>query len=82
LASEVAEDSITVNAVAPGRIATARLTELYGGELPASELKTIPIRRLGSPDELGAVVCFLASEQAAYITGALIPVDGGLTRSI
>jgi 3-oxoacyl-[acyl-carrier protein] reductase len=82
LSREVGQDGITVNAVAPGRIATARLTELYGTEPPSSELDAIPLGRFGTPRELGALVCFLASQQASYINGALIPIDGGLTRSL
>ena len=82
LASELAEDAITVNAVGPGRIATARTAELYGGEPPKSELDAIPVGRLGAPRELGDVVCFLASRQASYLNGVLVPVDGGLSRSL
>jgi len=81
LAREVGRDAITVNSVAPGRIATARLTEVYGGEPPAAEAEAIPLGRFGEPRELGAVVCFLASAQASYVTGCLIPVDGGVSRS-
>ena len=82
LSRELARDAITVNAVAPGRIATPRLTELYGGRPPQGELGAIPVGRFGTPQELGAVVCFLASSQASYINGALIRVDGGLSRSL
>jgi 3-oxoacyl-[acyl-carrier protein] reductase len=82
LSRELAGDGITVNSVAPGRIATARMTQLYGGEPSQAEKDVIPVGRFGEPREVGDVVCFLASEQASYITGALIPVDGGLTRSL
>jgi 3-oxoacyl-[acyl-carrier protein] reductase len=82
LAREVGSDGITVNAVAPGRIATARLTEVYGGEPPASETASIPVRRFGRPREIGAVVAFLASAEASYLTGCLIPVDGGVSSSL
>ena len=82
LATELAKDAITVNSVTPGRIATARMTELYGGEPPQSELDLIPAGRLGTPQELGDVVCFLASKQASYVNGAVIPIDGGLARSL
>ncbi|HYN69175.1 MAG TPA: SDR family oxidoreductase [Candidatus Eisenbacteria bacterium] len=82
LAGELAGDAITVNSVGPGRIATARMNELYGGEPPQAELDAIPLGRLGTPRELGDVVCFLASRQASYITGAMIRVDGGLSKSL
>jgi 3-oxoacyl-[acyl-carrier protein] reductase len=47
-----------------------------------ADLEAIALRRLGSPREVGDVVCFLASDQAAYVTGTLIAVDGGLTRGL
>jgi 3-oxoacyl-[acyl-carrier protein] reductase len=82
LATELAPQGITVNAVAPGRIATARLRELYGDGPPAEEIAQIPVGRLGEPRELGDLVAFLCSDRASYITGTLIPVDGGLSRSL
>ena len=82
LADEVAADGVTVNAVAPGRIFTARTRALFGEQPPASEIETIPLRRYGTPRELGDVVCFLASRQASYLTGIIVPVDGGLRRSL
>jgi 3-oxoacyl-[acyl-carrier protein] reductase len=82
LAREVAADGITVNSVAPGRLATARTNELFGGEPPQEEFQAIPVGRFGRPRELGDVVAFLCSEQASYMTGTLIPIDGGLTRSL
>jgi 3-oxoacyl-[acyl-carrier protein] reductase len=82
LSRELGADGITVNLVAPGRIATARLTELFGGEPPPGAAQGIPVGRLGQPDELGSVVCFLASARASYVNGVLIPVDGGLTRAL
>jgi 3-oxoacyl-[acyl-carrier protein] reductase len=83
LASELARDGITVNAVGPGRIATARMNELYGGgDPPASEFDAIPIGRFGKPRELGDFVCFLASRRASYLNGVFIPIDGGLSRSL
>jgi 3-oxoacyl-[acyl-carrier protein] reductase len=82
LSREVGRDGITVNAVAPGRIATARLTELYGGQPPESAAGGIPLGRLGEPRELGDVVCFLASRQASYLNGVIIPVDGGSSRAL
>lgn len=83
LSRDLGPAGVTVNAVAPGRIDTARMQEVYGPEGPSEdELATIPVRRLGAPRELGDVVCFLASEQASYVTGATVVVDGGLTRSL
>jgi 3-oxoacyl-[acyl-carrier protein] reductase len=83
LSREVGPTGITVNCVAPGRIDTPRLTELYGeGGPPREELAEIPLGRLGTPRELGDVVCFLASARAAYISGTTVLVDGGLSRGI
>jgi 3-oxoacyl-[acyl-carrier protein] reductase len=83
LARELGPDGITVNCVAPGRIDTPRMAELYGeGGPPAEELAQIPLGRLGSPREFGDVVCFLASDRAAYITGTTVLVDGGAARSL
>ena len=82
LAREVAAQGITVNSIAPGRIDTARLREVYPEGPTADDLATIPMRRLGEPREVGDVICFLASARASYVTGTVIPVDGGLTRSL
>lgn len=82
LANELAVDGITVNSVAPGRLATARMNELFGAAPPADELEAIPARRFGRPRELGDVVAFLCSTQASYVTGSLISIDGGLTKSL
>ncbi|HEU5211864.1 MAG TPA: SDR family oxidoreductase [Gaiellaceae bacterium] len=82
LAREVGLDGITVNSIAPGQIETERLRERYPSGPSASDLQGIPLRRLGTPAEAGDVVCFLASDQAAYVTGTVIPVDGGLTRGL
>jgi len=79
---ELGPSGVTVNAVAPGRIDTERLQEVYPGGPSEADLETIPLRRLGSPREIGDVVCFLASERAAYVTGTTIAVDGGLTRGL
>jgi 3-oxoacyl-[acyl-carrier protein] reductase len=77
LAREVAPKGITVNTIAPGRIDTERLRSV-GDE----NLDWVPMGRLGDPAEIAAVVCFLASDRAGYVTGAVIPVDGGLTRNL
>ena len=74
LAQEVAPRNITVNAVAPGLIQTDMTKEL-----PEDELKRlIPVGRFGKPEEVAAVVAFLASDAAAYVTGEVINVNGGL----
>jgi 3-oxoacyl-[acyl-carrier protein] reductase len=75
LSRELAPKGITVNSIAPGRIDTPRVAQL--GHTDPSE---IPMERLGRAEEIGDVVCFLASVRASYITGAVVPVDGGLTR--
>jgi len=80
LAPEVAEDGVTVNALLPGYTATARITELGIPEETLAE--HIPARRLGRPEELGAMAAFLASEQAGYVTGQAIAVDGGFIRGL
>jgi 3-oxoacyl-[acyl-carrier protein] reductase len=84
LARELGPDGITVNTIAPGRIDTERLREVYGpgGAPEAGDLEQIPLQRVGSPREIADVVTFLASDRSSYVTGAVIPVDGGLTRSL
>jgi 3-oxoacyl-[acyl-carrier protein] reductase len=92
LATEVAADGITVNLLMPGRFATERTSRLDALEaaalgidasaVAAESQKGIPARRYGAPAEFGAAAAFLASQQAAYITGAAIPIDGGLLRTI
>jgi len=83
LARELAPDGITVNTIAPGKIETDRMRALYGPDgPPASDHANIPQGRLGTPAEIAAVAGFLASEAASYVTGTVIPVDGGLGRSL
>jgi len=80
LSREVAPQGITVNCVAPGRIETPRLEELYPDGPSNEQLEEIPLGRWGTPREFGDVVCFLASERAGYVTGQTLVVDGGLKR--
>jgi 3-oxoacyl-[acyl-carrier protein] reductase len=83
LATEVAADGVTVNTVATGRFATDRLASNFGSweEMEQHAHEGVPAGRLGSPEEYGDLVAFLCSERAAYLTGAVIPLDGGLLRS-
>jgi 3-oxoacyl-[acyl-carrier protein] reductase len=83
LANEVAADGITVNTIATGRFATDRLAENWGSweEMEKHAPEGVPAGRLGRPEEYGDLVAFLSSERAAYLTGAVIPLDGGLVRS-
>src|SRR5207245_936324 len=92
LADEVAPEGITVNVVCPGFIATERIEDLTetrakrehrsSQEVMREMVADIPMGRMGRTDELAAAVVFLASERASYITGAVVQVDGGFTRSI
>ena len=82
LARELGPSGITVNSIAPGRIDTERIREVYPDGPTESDLEAIPLRRLGTPREIGDVVAFLCSDRAAYVTGTLLAVDGGLTRGL
>jgi 3-oxoacyl-[acyl-carrier protein] reductase len=82
LSREVGPRGITVNCVAPGRIATPRLEYLYPGGPTDEQLAEIPLRRWGEPREFGDVVCFLASDRARYVSGQTLVVDGGLHRGL
>lgn len=91
LSDEIAKFGIMVNCVAPGMVQTDRTEDLLNSRVAnsgqkredymAEMLKAIPAGRLGSPKEFGDVVCFLCSDQASYITGSTICVDGGKRRS-
>jgi len=83
LATEIAADGVTVNTIGTGRIATDRLAELYGSLEGAEEqaAREVPAGRLGTPREYGDLVAFICSERAGYLTGTVIPLDGGLLRS-
>jgi 2-hydroxycyclohexanecarboxyl-CoA dehydrogenase len=83
LAREMARHGIRVNAVAPGPIQTDMLAQItdnpQGAKIMESVAKTIPLKRLGVPEDVAGVVAFLVSDDAAYLTGQVISVDGGLT---
>jgi 3-oxoacyl-[acyl-carrier protein] reductase len=82
LARELGPSGVTVNCIAPGRIDTDRLLEVYPDGPTEADLAAIPLRRLGSTREIGDLVAFLCSDRGAYITGTTIPVDGGLLRTL
>lgn len=92
IATDLAPYGITVNNIAPGPIMTDRITEILAaraktsGVTPQEQLKrladTVPVRRIGQPNEVGDLCAYLCSPQAGYITGQTIVVDGGINRSI
>jgi 3-oxoacyl-[acyl-carrier protein] reductase len=77
VAQEVASRNITVNVVAPGLIETD-MTRGLTGDAREAWASTIPLKRLGTPDDIAAAVCFLASPEASYITGQVLAVNGGM----
>ncbi len=91
LANEVAADNVLINTVGPGWTRTDRVTQMLQTRAAATAQSAqqaedrivagIPLGRLASPDEIASVVAFLASERASYITGTLVPVDGGIVAS-
>lgn len=78
LSNEVAADGVTVNNVGPGYTATERIQDLFDEEAAQNFMQTIPAGRFGQPEEIAAAAVFLASQQAAYITGQTLIVDGGV----
>lgn len=92
LATEVAADGVTVNMVLPGRIGTDRVDQLDAArakregidieEVRRQSRATIPAGRYGEPEEFAAVVAFLASARASYVTGSMLRVDGGMIRNV
>ena len=85
LSQEVAADGITVNCVAPGRILTDRLIQLNGGSEEAARQSAgqgVPMKRVGAPADMGNAIAYLCSEEAGYITGVTLQVDGGLIQGL
>jgi len=81
LSREVGKHGITVNCIQPGRIMSEQIRRKYSPEFRAKQsAEEIPVGRYGEPEELAALAVFLASPVAGYITGAVLPVDGGLRR--
>jgi 3-oxoacyl-[acyl-carrier protein] reductase len=79
LVDEVAPHGVTVNAVAPATIITPTFSQFHNLE---ARVANTPLKRPGKPEELGGTVAFLASQQAGFITGQVIQLDGGMTRSL
>ena len=92
IATDLAPFGITVNTIAPGPVLTDRITEIFSArarsagttrdELLRRFAETIPLRRLGRPEEIGGLCAYLCSPQAGYLTGQTIVVDGGINRAI
>jgi 3-oxoacyl-[acyl-carrier protein] reductase len=84
LADELGPRGIRVNGLLPGRVDTDRVRSLDGPDpaVRAAHEGTIPLRRYGDPAEFGRVAAFLLSPAASYVTGAMVPVDGGIGRGL
>ena len=83
LATEIAPDGVTVNSVQPGTHATDRMRQLNSGSDDFSRVAAgIPVRQVGRPEDFGADVAFLCSDQARFVTGAALQVDGGAYRGL
>jgi 3-oxoacyl-[acyl-carrier protein] reductase len=84
LSLEVASQGVTVNSVQPGIHITDRFRQLYGDDEDsvAAVAENIPVRTVGRPEDFGAVVAFLCSSAARFVTGAALPVDGGASRGL
>lgn len=85
IANETASDGVTVNSIATGRIKTDRLRALYRGDeiaMANAASAEVPAKRVAAPDEFAPLVAFLCSQQARYITGQTISIDGGLIRGL
>ncbi|MGA0212859.1 MAG: SDR family oxidoreductase, partial [Flavobacteriaceae bacterium] len=92
LSLDIAPFNITINNTLTGYFETERISQLNNAKaktlgVPVEEIRkaleaTVPMNRFGKPEEYASLVCFLASEQASYITGTNIPIDGGLVKSM
>jgi 3-oxoacyl-[acyl-carrier protein] reductase len=82
MSRELGPKRITVNSIAPGRIDTERIREVFPDGPSEDDLRSIPLQRLGTPREIGDVVAFLCSDRASYVTGTVVPVDGGIIRAL
>ena len=80
LALETAAHGITVNCVCPGPVATPGLQRVFADQVAEEILQIVPLHRLGTPEEVASAVLYLASDEAAFITGQALSVDGGATR--
>lgn len=84
MADELGPRGVRVNGLLPGRVDTERVRELDGPDPQVREARrqTIPLRRYGAPEEFGRVAAFVLSPAASYLTGVMLPVDGGITRAL